>query len=460
MRRIQFNAALLLSLALGTTLSTARATQAVPGYITGTVVGIQGQPLPDIEVVADNTLGYNSNLITHTDPQGHYKISVNGMPTTFKVRAKAVLKYKDRKIPIALVPQGQDEVPGNVGGVVDFVLKPDESKPYGNLGLVAVMRGVGSMGVIDYNKVVLTLTPVGKLADGSTGKPLVVKPKQLYGWFVVNVMYGTYKVTATENGQPLEVRQKGDGTILREWGKSFVGDFLTDGWDSSPTLNVEVRHPETAEVPSSAEPRASGPSQSVPSAGLPTSNGAAGTNPNGLTISGTLSADMDLKGAVVFACVPAGSGGKECDRGYTRAVTIQSSGRSVLYMVDGLSAGLRVPDGGLARPERRRRGRRWRPAGPFQSGWGVGDAASQENRHQPASSRLTPLSMVPAPQTKVSARHANSSASFRLAPTFASTVCLQNGARNRGEGGLTFRLPSALRFPCLWNPPPCSHRPG
>ncbi len=331
MNRILTRTSLSLALALGAGTS-AHATQASKGFITGTVVNQHGLPLPNVEVVADNTLGYNSNLITHTDAQGHYKISVNGMPVTFKVSAKTALKYKGSQIPVALVAKGPSVVPGNVGGVVDFVLKPDTSTPYGNLGLITVQRGIGSVGEIDYSKVVLTLTPVGKLADGSSGKDIVVRPIHLAGWFVVNVMYGTYKVSATENGQPLEVRQKGDGTILREWGRSFTGDFLKDMWAPNPALNVEVRHPEVSVTPNA---RPGDRAASVASA-----TGEAGSAPARLTISGTLSADVDLRGAVVFACVPSGSGGKSCDEVYTRSVTATGSGQQVKYTLSNLSAGL------------------------------------------------------------------------------------------------------------------------
>ncbi|MBZ9749852.1 carboxypeptidase-like regulatory domain-containing protein [Deinococcus sp. HMF7604] len=330
MNRILTRSIFASALTLGLCTS-AHATQAVRGFITGTVVNQAGAPLPNVEVVADNTLGYNSNLITRTDAQGHYKISVNGMPTTFKVSAKTTLKYKGAQIPISLSAKGQAVVPGNVGGVVDFVLKPDTSTPYGNLGLVTVQMGVGVSSLVDYNKVVLTLTPVGKLADGSSGKPLVVRPVHLAGWFVVNVMYGTYKVTATENGQPLEVRQKGDGTILREWGSSFTGDFIKDMWAPNPALNVEIRHPETATVPD-ARPSANSSAAS--------SSTASSSSSGGPTISGTLRADTDLKGAVVFACVPAGHGGEDCDEGFTRFVTVKGSGQQVSYVLNNLSPGL------------------------------------------------------------------------------------------------------------------------
>ncbi len=332
MKRIHLMALILLTSASVPVLAKPAQTGAQRGFITGTVTNAQGQPLARVEVVADNTLGYNSNLITHTDAQGHYALKVTGMPVTFRVSAKTTLEYHGSRIPITLTPKGESVVPGNVGGVVNFVLKPDTSTPYGNLGVVTVQRGVGSDGEIDFSHVVLTLTPVGTLADGSRGKALVVRPVHLAGWFVVNVMYGTYTVTATENGRPLQVRQKGDGSVLREWGSSFTGDFLKDLWSPNPALNVEVRHPERATAPAARADSVSG----APGDAAPQRGGAAG----GPTITGTLTADADLSGAVVFACVPAGSGGAGCDQGFTRATTITTSGRRAPYTMTGLSLGL------------------------------------------------------------------------------------------------------------------------
>lgn len=62
------------------------------GYITGRVVNEQGVPLPGVEVVADNTAAYDSNLITHTDAQGNYRIDVRTAPVTFNVTATLPLR--------------------------------------------------------------------------------------------------------------------------------------------------------------------------------------------------------------------------------------------------------------------------------------------------------------------------------------------------------------------------------
>ncbi|MBZ9749855.1 carboxypeptidase-like regulatory domain-containing protein [Deinococcus sp. HMF7604] len=208
------------------------------GFITGRIVNQYGQPVVNAEVVADNTLAYNSNLITHTDADGRYKISVNGMPTTFKVSAKITLNYPPYNPQVDLVPDGETVVPGNVGGVVNFTLKPGTSQ-YGNLGMIQVENGAGYF--VDLSKVELTVNSVGTLADGSSGVSFKVKPTHLWSWYVINVMYGTYTVTATENGVPLDVRKKFDGGELYEWHSSFTGGFTKDMWAPNPVMNLQLR---------------------------------------------------------------------------------------------------------------------------------------------------------------------------------------------------------------------------
>ncbi|WP_019588550.1 carboxypeptidase-like regulatory domain-containing protein [Deinococcus apachensis] len=222
------------------------ATTAQRGFITGTVVNEQGVPLPGVEVVADNTLAYNSNLITRTDAQGRYKIDVRNAPVTFNVTASLTIKYDGYSARVDLVPQNPETVPGGVGGVRNFTFKPKpvtQQDPYGNLACVFVEREAGNFD-IDPAQVILTLTPVGKLADGSTGK---VRQTKLVmsggGWVAANVMWGTYKVTGTMNGHPIELRRRIGGMDTYEWGMSYTGGFTRDYQSLQPNMFLEIRLP-------------------------------------------------------------------------------------------------------------------------------------------------------------------------------------------------------------------------
>ncbi|MFB9994924.1 carboxypeptidase-like regulatory domain-containing protein [Deinococcus oregonensis] len=218
------------------------------GFITGTVVNEQGVPLPGVEVVADNTFAYDSNEIAYTDAQGRYRIDVRNAPFTFNVTASMTLRYEGSSIRVDLVPENPETVPGNVGGVRNFTFKPkpvSQADPYGSLGCVFVEREPGNFSV-DPAKVILTMTPIGTLADGTTGSVrttgLVMSGS---GWVAANVMWGTYKVTATMDGQPVELRRRIGGMDTYEWGMSYTGGFTRDYQAIRPNMYLEVRLPKS-----------------------------------------------------------------------------------------------------------------------------------------------------------------------------------------------------------------------
>ncbi|MFD1734079.1 hypothetical protein ACFSC4_27170 [Deinococcus malanensis] len=161
--------------------------------------------------MADNTAAYNSNLIARTDAQGRYKIDVRNAPVTFNMSATMTIRYEGHSIGVNLVPDNTETVPGGVGGVRNFTFKPkplSQADPYGNLACVFVEREPGNFSV-DPAKLVLTLTPIGTLADGTTGSVRTTKVVMSgSGWVAANIMWGTYKVTATMDGQPVELRRR------------------------------------------------------------------------------------------------------------------------------------------------------------------------------------------------------------------------------------------------------------
>ncbi|WP_022802339.1 carboxypeptidase-like regulatory domain-containing protein [Deinococcus ficus] len=221
------------------------ATPAQKGFITGTVVNEKGQPLPGVEIDVDNTLSYDSSLVTYTDAQGRYKVDVRKLPFTFQVYAKLKIKYGNTAVKVELVPNNPDAVAGVAGGVRDFVLKPKpvtSEDPYGNLACVFVERGIGEYDV-DTAQVQVTLTPVGKLADGSAGTARTFKllPSGS-GPVIPNIMWGTYKVTATLNGKPLEIRRRTSPNTF-QWSTSFTGGFVRDYNINQPNMYLEVRLP-------------------------------------------------------------------------------------------------------------------------------------------------------------------------------------------------------------------------
>ncbi len=219
--------------------------RAAPGFITGKVVDQNGKPIKGAEIVADNTLSYNSNLLGYSGPDGTYRIEIGTLAATWNVTATLKLQDNGSQATVRLTPDNAQVVPGGLhgGGVRNFTYRPKSStpeNPYGAVGVINVQRGIGQYGV-DESSITLTITPVGALADGSAGRRLVVKPVRTGdGWIVPDVMFGTYTVSATMNGAPLKIRQKVPSGPLPAWQDRYTGGFTHDFWAVRPVMFVEV----------------------------------------------------------------------------------------------------------------------------------------------------------------------------------------------------------------------------
>lgn len=208
------------------------------GYVTGKIVDEQGHPIVRAEVVADNTLFYNTNVIGYTDASGTYRLDIRQPVGTWHVTATMTLNYEGQTIPIDLVPESDEVLAGTVGGVRNFTFKPAATQ-YGNLGLVNIRTGIGFYG--DPGEMTVTLKSVGTLADGSSNKTIAAKPVQSGdGYIIKNVMYGTYLATVSYQGQDLFVRKAVSSGPDATYGKSFTGGFWRDFHALRPTMFLEV----------------------------------------------------------------------------------------------------------------------------------------------------------------------------------------------------------------------------
>ena len=213
--------------------------------ITGKAVNEQGQPLKGVQVVADNTLAYDSNLVAYTAADGTYTINIGDLATTWQVTAQMNLSYNGQDVAVTLTPDTTEVVAGgpNGGGVRNFSYKAQAStpdNPYGSVGVIHVERGIGQYGVKE-DKVTLTIVPAGPLADGSAGQTLVTKPVLSGdGWIVPNMMYGTYTVSATMDGKALKIRQAVPRGDWPEWADSYTGGFNKDFGALKPTMFLEL----------------------------------------------------------------------------------------------------------------------------------------------------------------------------------------------------------------------------
>lgn len=222
------------------------AASAVAASVSGRVVDGAGRPVRGATVIADNTLFYNTNVIGYTDANGRYKLDISRPVGTWNVTASLTLKYAGQDIAIELIPENPQVLAGTEGGVRNFTFRPKPvtpDDPYGNLGQVSVTAAFEASD-LDLTQVELTLTPLGKLADGSEGQVIKARPRNTAdGALLVNVMYGTYRVTASYQGKPLQISRRprpGENEDYA-WGSSYTGPFVMGFYKLRPTLFLEVR---------------------------------------------------------------------------------------------------------------------------------------------------------------------------------------------------------------------------
>ena len=220
---------------------------ALSASVTGRVVDAAGNPIGNATVIADNTLFYNTNVIGYTDASGKYTLDISRPVGTWNVTATVNLKYGDYEVGIDLMPENPKLLAGTEGGVRNFTFKPKpatSADPYGSLGWVFLSSATGVYD-IDETRVELTLTPVGQLADGSAGSVVRGRPlKSADGAVLANVMWGTYTVTATYQGQPLQISRRprpGEDEDYA-WGSSYTGPFVEGFYQLKPSMFLEVRH--------------------------------------------------------------------------------------------------------------------------------------------------------------------------------------------------------------------------
>lgn len=181
------------------------------GYATGRIIDTQGRPLAGVEVAIENTLvGYHSTANGVTDSKGLYKIKLSNVGT-FHASAYLTKEYNGKQYKLALHCDGNDAF-GNEGAVRNFHWKLSGHKPtalegfYGST--IEIHNEPGYY--IDQEDIIFTLTPVGKLIDGSNGNVLTLRSGQpqtsTYG-YVVDIPLGKYNLTATYLGVPLRLKK-------------------------------------------------------------------------------------------------------------------------------------------------------------------------------------------------------------------------------------------------------------
>ena len=160
----------------------------------GYVTNAQGAPLEGVEVFADNTLEYNSNILGVTDASGFYRLDLPALATTWNAGAYVRPTFEGQRYEFRLVPDDENAFAGVDGAVRNFIWQlsgptPDGS---GDYGATVYVYGEYASGDFEVDNVELTLAPEGLLIDGSTGQTLTQTP---VGGEINDVPIGRYTVS-------------------------------------------------------------------------------------------------------------------------------------------------------------------------------------------------------------------------------------------------------------------------
>lgn len=217
-----------------------------PGVMKGRVLDSAGQPLAGVEVVADNTLFYNTNAIGVSDAKGFYRIDVSRPKGTWNATAQIKRQVSGKPFTFDLHPDNSQVFAGTDGAVRNFTWKLRGKRPDGgNYGSSVLVYGdLGNSFWLDTTKVELTLEPVGPLADGSQGQPVVAQVVQTPdGDAVVDIPVARYTISGRyldpeQGALPLQLRKR----YTQQYSPKVELDFESQ----MPGVNfieVEVRTP-------------------------------------------------------------------------------------------------------------------------------------------------------------------------------------------------------------------------
>lgn len=216
-----------------------------PAVVKGRVTTAAGEPLAGVSVLADNTLMYDSNLLTTTDADGRYRIELPAeFTTTWTMYSSLSKTFHDQHYEIELAV---DKAPFSTseGAVRDIVWKLsgiyDESLDLGYGETAFVYQDYNTYDIDNMADVELTFTPTGPMIDGSTMEPF---HRRAEGGQIDDLPIGPYSVSARylpEGGQAKDLLIKLDGVDSAEYGAS--ADGIPAG-EQERTLGFVVRLPD------------------------------------------------------------------------------------------------------------------------------------------------------------------------------------------------------------------------
>jgi hypothetical protein len=181
--------------------------------VKGKVTNTRGEPLKGVSILIDNTMFYNTYLSGTTKDDGTYQITLtNG---AWQAYAKLNATYNGKNYALDLHPDNPEGF-SQEGAVRNFQWKLTGKKPTpltGNYGATIILDKAISSSIFDSENIEFTLTPSGKLIDGTDGVVLKLKhglpTTDTYGK-LVDIPIGRYVITAKYGNTIIKLRNKLD----------------------------------------------------------------------------------------------------------------------------------------------------------------------------------------------------------------------------------------------------------
>ncbi|WP_198175020.1 carboxypeptidase-like regulatory domain-containing protein [Spirosoma arboris] len=212
------------------------------GYLVGKVTDPQGKPLPKATVFVDHTVFTGDGPEVKTAADGAYKVQMVDFAGEWIAKGYILKQYNDRVYKIDLDPENDAPFTSTEKPVRNFQWKltghiPDLSLDLYYGGTMEMSRDLNADDLWDNENIEFTLTPVGPLIDGSTGKVLKLQAKKRYNDTIKDIPMGRYKVTAVykPTGEQLLVRNAWDFSDELVYEPSVTMDFL--GTESATRFN-------------------------------------------------------------------------------------------------------------------------------------------------------------------------------------------------------------------------------
>lgn len=200
--------------------------QGKAGLVKGRVADEKNNPIAGAKVVIENTVFYATYVYATTDKDGRYAAKVpNG---SWNVSVRIEKSFAGKIYRFDLHPDDASPFAGTAGAVRNFVWKISGPRPEGGFygSDLAVYNQPGTS--LSLEDVVMTLTPVGELINGTKGDIVQKGLTDIGGGEdgVRDVPLGQYKITAAKkDGTTLKIRLRNKGNYADSYTAVFEAGF-------------------------------------------------------------------------------------------------------------------------------------------------------------------------------------------------------------------------------------------